>query len=199
MTTDSPPPTETLSAERDRVFAYMTAGKLPGWDDRYAQDPKIRAYITGLHAALSNAIRDDAVFDFKKTIGSIIKSWERVNELLAEAYRATHPDPETWELRYVKWMPLTYIHFDSPHGEFCLVPRRPRGTMPAPRWYTVDEMLEMLEPGVAQVITIFGAWPNNHLVLKPPGPGEQVVHAYGPGTGSDRAVVCELPKRRRYG
>ena len=168
---------QTALAQQDR---------LPGWEACFAKEPKIKPWIESLEERVQNAIRDEDRVHFEKELGALVKAWNRVNELIAEEYRAEHPDPADWELRYVKWMKLVYIKFDSPLGEFCLVPRPPRRQPKVDTWYTVDEMQALLRPEIAEFIKSVGVLPKRPEGLKPPGPGEQVIRIGPEGTKIER-------------
>ena len=123
-------------------------------------------------------------------------AWERVNERLAEEYRVANEDPETWELRYIKWMKkIVYIKFGSPMGDFYLVPKKPRKKPKAAHWYTVDEMLGMLNPAVVAAIEMAGSLPVRPETLPGPEPGEK--HMLVDMTGPEMRVKYTLPKGNR--
>ena len=94
-------------------------------------------------------------------------------------------------------MQIAYIKFDSPKGEFYLVPRTPKRKPGVPHWYTVDEMLTLVRPGIADLIKMSDGLPDRDKVFKPPGPGEQVIHI--DATGPEVHTYCETPRRSRHG
>jgi hypothetical protein len=169
---------QALHEELDKI----AANRLPGWEACFVKDPKIGQWLDTLDKRIRNAIRDEDRVRFERELHSIIKAWERINELVAEDYRAKNPDPEQWELRYVKYMKIQYMRFDSPLGEFYVVPRTPRRKPKAEHWYTVDEMLAMLHPPVVELIKFANSMPKRPESLSPPGPGEQVISIGPEGT-----------------
>jgi hypothetical protein len=147
---------------------------LPGASEYADNNPTIKAWIDKQAARAKQAVddRDEILFD--NAIGTWAKAWERVNELLAEEYRAKTPQPELWELRYVKWMKINSITFTSPHGDFVLYPRPPKWPPTDARWFTADEMIDMVStPGIAASIAAFGGLPVRPESLTKPVTGEQ--------------------------
>jgi hypothetical protein len=175
----------------------VNAERLPGWESCLAGDPKIESWIADLSVRIENAIRDEDAVRFEKELSSVSKAWWRVNQIVAEAYRKENLDPELWELRYIKWMRITFIKFDSPMGEFYLVPRTPSRKPKAEHWYTVDEMLDMLHPNVVRVIEIAGKLPVRPDSL--PGPKRGEYHLHIDATGPTVKTYTVDHKGARYG
>lgn len=196
MESQSPTTQERLKLRLQQELATIGEGRLPGWEAFFASDPKIKAWMDDLHQRIDNAMRDEDDVRFEKEMASITKAWGRVNELVAEDYRKKNEDPSTWELRFIKWMKIAFIKFDSPLGEFYLVPRQPKRRPKAAHWYTVDEMLTFLRPPIAELIKMSGKLPGRPEDLKPPGPGEQVIHI--DATGPTVKTTYELYKKPRY-
>lgn len=167
-------PTTSLADRRRSLFRHAEC--LPGFDAFVADHPDIGKYISEQWRLVEAAVRDDDLSRFEDSAGSWLKACHRVNELVAEVYRAAHADPEAWELRYLKWMAVTFIRLESPAGEFFVVPRRPRRRPKAKHWYTVDEILGMMEPGVAHLIGMTGKLPMRPEDLPRPAPNEKHLH-----------------------
>lgn len=182
-----------LQLETDRIHDE----RLPGWEKALADDQTVAGRIGELVIRIENAIRDEDEIRYEKEIADHAKEWERVNGLVAECYRVTNTDPETWELRYIKWMKISFIKFDSPMGEFFLTPHMPKKKPKARHWYTVDEMIMMVRGPIAELIKMSDRLPDRPEVLKPPGPGEKVLHI--DATGPTVRTYYEMHKRSRYG
>lgn len=179
----TPATTETLEIRRRQAMADQDASNLPEFDAKKAGDPKIAKYIADQEGRIAAAVRDADEIVFETTIGSWLKACYRVNEIIADEYRAANPDPATWELRYFKWMTrVQYILFESPLGEFAIVPRRGR-RVPAKHWYTADEMIGILgNPAIGETIKMLGTLPVRPESLPGPAEGEKHLHidATGP-------------------
>jgi hypothetical protein len=171
--------------------------RLPGWEAFLATDPKAKGYMNEKEERLLIAFRDDDDILFDQYIESWAKAWERINEVVAEKYRKENTDPEEWQLRYIKWMKITYIHFTSKKGDFYLLPRRPRKKPKATHWYTVDEMLDMLHPVTVAAMKLSDVMPMRPESVKGPAPGEK--HLIVDCTGPEVTARYELPKRGRRG
>jgi len=150
--------------------------RLPGWEAFLATDPKAKGYMNEKEERLLIAFRDDDDILFDQYIESYTKAWERINVVLAEAYRKENTNADEWQLRYIKWMKITYIHFTSPKGDFFLLPRRPRKKPKATYWYTVDDMLDMLHPTVVAAMKLSDVMPMRPESVKGPAPGEKHLH-----------------------
>jgi hypothetical protein len=148
---------------------------LPGFAGLFEQDPKISPWIATQEDRITAAIRDVDEVLFEQALGAWAKAHARVNEMLAEQYRATHSDPELWELRYIRWMAkVHYIVFASPRGEFLLYPRRPTRRPAVVHWYTVEEMIDMLHPNAIALMALSDTMPGRpELASKKPGPNEK--------------------------
>lgn len=180
-----------LEIRRQQIIARQVSENLPSFDEHVAGSEEIGRRLDGQLRLMAAAVRDCDEVNLDKGLEAWIKICQEVNENLAEQYRQANPDPETWELRYFKWMVrVIFVRFDSPLGEFYLVPRKPRRRPKAKYWYTADEMIDMLHTGVANVINAFGALPIRPTDLSPPGPGEQHVHI--DLTGPEPRIKCEL-------
>jgi len=198
MTHDLPVTVETELRERlERELARLKADLLPGWEAFFVSNPRVKEWTDAVAAKVQVAIRDEDRTRFDKAMPDVVQAWERINERLAEAYKSTVTDPELWELRYVKWMKLSYIRFESPLGELYLVPRRTSKRPVGVQWCTVDEMLDWVHPTVAAVINMSGKWPPRNLELKPPAVGEQVIRI--DATGPVVKTTIEIGKAKRYG
>jgi len=166
--------------------------RLPGWGAFLDGDEKANRYLTQREQVILDTYRDEDEILFGQAVEAWEKVWERVNERLAERYRKENKDPDLWELRYIKWMKITYIHFTSEKGDFYLLPRRPRKKPRVEHWYTVDEMLDMLHPTIAAALTMSDVLPPRPGSLKGPSRGEKylVVDCTGP----EMKVHYQLPK-----
>lgn len=181
MTTSAP--AESLTDRAARLMADTFMDALPGHADFLARESRASQWIDEQEAKIRTAIAGDDLALLDRALGTWVKAINRVNEILAEEYRQAHPDPATWELRYIRWMSkLTYIRFDSPLGEFYLLPQKPSRRPKVERWYTVDEMIAMLHPAVAATINIFGVMPPRPDALLPRAAGDHILHldATGP-------------------
>lgn len=167
-------PSESLTTRRRNLF--RRAEFLPGFDAYVAEHPEVGKYITEQWRFVENAVRDDDIVRFEDAAGSWLKACHRVNELLAETYRQAHPEPESWELRYFKWMKIVFIRFESPRGEFFLVPRRPRRRPKARHWYTADEMMALVLPGPSALIALSDKLPLRPEDMSKPGMDEKHLH-----------------------
>ena len=186
-----PPTMVELEIHRQRIIERQECENLPGFDDYLAHDTDAAGKIDDQQRRMSTAIRDADESNLEKNLGIWISLCRQVNEAIAEEYRQSHLDPETWELRYLKWMVrVTFIRFDSPLGEFYLVPQKPKRRPKATHWYTADEMIDMLNPTVAATIIAFATLPVRPDNLEHPGPGEQHVHI--DLTGPEPVVTCEI-------
>lgn len=190
---------ERLKLRLQQETSRIHDERLPGWETIFSSNPKIGAWIGELQTRIENSIRDEDEIRFEKEIASIEKAWNRLNELVAEDYRQRNTDPEFWELRFIKWMKVSFIKFDSPMGEFYLVPRTPSTKPRAEHWYTVDEMLVLVRPELAELHRMSGALPKRPDYLKPPGPGENVLHIDATGPVVRTYYELHKEKRGRYG
>lgn len=166
-----------LEQTRLRAIEKQTEVNLPELEAHLAAAPdKARKHADHLHR-MSVAVRDADEVNLEKSINEWVNLCRDINETIAEAYRVAQTDPEMWELRYVRWMTrVTFIRFESPYGEFFVVPQKPRKNPRAKYWYTVDELLDLLTPGVAATIKAFGQLPARPESLAGPKPGEQHLH-----------------------
>jgi hypothetical protein len=194
------PPEETihdrLSARLAEVTQEVEEDKLPGWNAFVVRSASATKSIGERRERLEASVRDEDEVLFTRALSAWLAACHRVNELLAEEYRAAHEDPLTWELRYIKWMKLKFIRFDSPLGEFFVVPRMPRRKPKARYWYTADEMIAMLHPTTAAAINQFKQLPARPDSLPRPADGEY--HTHIDFTGAEPVVKYELPRGPRY-
>jgi len=197
MANESPLTKETLRLRLQADIERFHSERLPGWEALLSNNPKISGYLEELKVRVENSIRDVDGVRFEKEVKSIEKAWNRLNELLAEDYRKANADPELWELRYIKWMKVSFIKFGSPRGDFYLVPRPPSRKPKAEHWYTVDEMMTFVRPEITALLNMSDQLPLRPDVLKPPGPGEKVLHI--DATGPVVRTYYEMHKRPRYG
>jgi hypothetical protein len=168
---------ERLIAEVQRAFRDQEY--LPGFDAFIEKHPEATKWLDEQCFRMDKAIHDNDPVLFERALGSWAKAVERVNELVAEEYRQAHSDPLTWELRFFKWMArVKWMKFDCALGEFYVVPRPPAsGRKPkAKYWYTADEMIDMLQPGVAIAIKGFQQLPTRPDSLPGPDTGEATMH-----------------------
>lgn len=174
------------------VQRRIEENKLPGADEFVAANPKARSFISEHRSRAERALRDRNEVNLEDALAQLVRGWNHVNVTLAEEHRGERGEPETWDLRYVKWMKLEYIRFDSPRGEFYLYPRKPRRSPKVDRWYTVDEMLNMLKPGVTAAIKIFDVLPCRPERLPGPERGERFLHV--DMSGDEFSVKAERRK-----
>ena len=197
MSDDQPPSkAERMQAKFDSARAIVERERLPGWEAFFARDAEAEKWTLNQEQRVLGSLRHEDEVIFERALGSWVMAWERVNERLAEEYRVANEDPETWELRYIKWMKkIVYIKFGSPMGDFYLVPKKPRKKPKAAHWYTVDEMLGMLNPAVVAAIEMAGSLPVRPETLPGPEPGEK--HMLVDMTGPEMRVKYTLPKGNR--
>lgn len=187
-----------LEQKLAEVVAHIEDERLPGWANYLEADSAARKWIDEQYNKMLAAIRDDDEVLFERAAASWRKAFFRLNERLAERYRQAHPDPETWELRYFKWMTkVIFIKFECPLGTFYLVPRQPKKKPRAKYWYTADEMIDMLHPATAAAINTFGQLPVRPESLSEPGKGEKFMHI--DLTGGQPVVKYQIRKRGRDG
>jgi hypothetical protein len=186
-----------LTQRHQREIDTLLAEQLPGWEEALSSDAKLKGEVEDVRTRIENAIRDDDEIRYEEKLAEYTEKWEQVNTLAAEAYRAKNSDPELWELRYIKWMKILFIKFETPMGEFFLTPRTPKKTPRARHWYTVDEMIAMVRGPVAELIKMAGVLPDRPEALKPPRPGEKIIHI--DATGPTVRTYYEMHKRSRYG
>ena len=195
MNDEGPTHEERMSIRMDTALRTIEEMRLPGWEAFFRKDAKAKKYTDEQESRSQRAFRDGDEILFEKASRAWVRSWERVNEILAEDYRTTNKDPRNWEIRYIKWMTkITYIKFDSPMGEFYMLPRKPRRKPKVETWYTADEMLVMLHPGTAATIKTFGIFPSRPNSLSGPGANEK--HLLVNLTGPEMAVRYNLGERR---
>jgi hypothetical protein len=169
-------PADLMRTRVDAVMREQLDEALPGFDEYLKNDSKAAGWLAEQEAKIKQAVRDEDSILLERALGSWVKAVGRVNEILAEQYRQANPSAagDGWELRYVKWMTkVKYIRFECPLGEFYVVPRMPTRRPKAAHWYTVDELIDMLHPIVAETITAFGALPARPGSLPGPGPNEK--------------------------
>lgn len=177
---------EVLDARFRAALDRIASERLPGSEAFFDRDSKALKVINDRLERVQSAIRDEDEVIFERALPGLVRAWGRVNEILAEKYRAANEDPTRWELRYIKWMKIKFIKFGSPLGDFYLVPRRPKKKPRVKHWYTADEMIDMLTPGVAETIKAFGSLPVRPESLEGPDIGERHMHIDLTG---DEAVI----------
>lgn len=171
--------TEELSPLEQRladVVALIEDERLPGWANYLERDPTARKWLDEQYDKMLSAVIDDDEVLLERAAGGWKKGFIRVNERVAEAYRKNNPDPETWELRFFKWMKIVYMKFESELGDFYLLPRPPRKKPKTKYWYTADEMIDMLHPVTAEAINTFKQLPIRPEELPGPEKGEKHMH-----------------------
>lgn len=173
----------------------MQSERLPGWEAFLDSDEKAVRYINDCNDRIEIHFRDSDFVLMSRMLNLWSKAWGRVNEVLAEKYLECNKNPELWELRYIKWMKITYIHFESKRGDFFLLPRRPRKRPRVASWYTVDEMLDMLHPAISAAIQLSDILPARPESIGRPDYGEK--HLVVDYTGSETSVRYERARKRR--
>lgn len=134
---------------------------LPGAEDLVASDTRMSDWICRQWGRVRQALAaGDEVF-LENALGTWVKAWTRVLEILAEDYRKTHLVPEEWELRYFKWMNKVHLRCTGKIGTFLIYPHRPRNPPRGVAWYTAADMLEIVSgpPSIAAAIKLFGILP----------------------------------------
>lgn len=136
---------EELQERLASTLRKIQKGRLPGWEKYLDEHASVKSWIDDQYTKIRNAIEDEDEILYERAVAGWKKGWSNVNVLLAEEYRATNEDAATWELRYIKWMKLKYVKFECEMGIFYVVPRKPDRTPKAKHWFTVDEMIAILE------------------------------------------------------
>lgn len=186
----SRPSSAELEGRRHHAIADSEGQFLPGFDEYLENNADVAHRFEDQKQRMEGAVRDADEANLEQCLNAWRKICQQVNETLAEEYRQANPDPELWELRFFKWMTrVVFIRFESPLGEFYLVPQRPKRKPKAKYWYTADEMIDMLHPNVAATITTFGQLPIRPESLEPPGPGERFIHI--DATGDEPVIRYE--------
>lgn len=162
---------------REDVLA-MDQEKLPGFMDFVRSSESAKDTFHKRFADLERAAKDGDKILYDDAHNSFRAAWWRVNEIIAENYRKENEDPELWELRYIKFMKVKFIKFESDLGEFYLVPFEPKKQPKSKYWYTVDEMVAMCEEAgkFKKLMECFGQLPARPEKIPPPPRGEK--HAY---------------------
>lgn len=175
-----------------RTSNQIAEERLPGWEAFLASDPKAKAFLDQKGEMIAATYMDEDEVLHERACNAYKKACDRVNEVVAEKYREENPDAELWELRYIKWMKIVYIHFTSERGDFYLLPRRPKKKPRVEHWYTVDEMLDMLHPTTVAALALSDTMPPRPGNMKGPARGEKHLHV--DFTGPEMKVHYELPK-----
>jgi hypothetical protein len=165
---------EALRAAYQKATSRVEAERLPGWQEHMDQDPSVGDWMAKQLAKVERAIRDEDDILFDRALGGWLKGWDKVNTAIAEKYRLENTDASTWQLRYVKWMKLKYMKFECDMGTFFIVPRKPSRKPRAQHWFTVDEMLDILNsPATVAAIKTFESLPVRPGSMEKPKAGEK--------------------------
>jgi hypothetical protein len=159
-------------------FLTMDEEKLPGFMDFIRSSESARETLKKRFIDIERAANDVDKILYDQSLNSYRAAWWRVNEIIAEQYRKENKDPELWELRYIKFMKIKFIKFESDLGEFYLVPFEPKNRPRSDHWYTVDEMIAICEYSgkYKKAMECFGQLPARPKRITPPPRGEK--HLY---------------------
>lgn len=150
---------EKLRARYNAELEKLEDQRLPGANEHLAQNDDVAKWMIGQQEKIERAIRDEDDILYERSVGGWLKGWEKINTALAEDYRKS-TDPEEWELRYVRFMKIVYMKFECEMGTFFIVPRKPKTKPKAKHWFTVDEMLDLLDtPATVAAIQTFKSLP----------------------------------------
>ena len=171
-------PTKLLSDRWEAVLVWEEKEVLPGSRELVTRDDDYMKAFRDMSAEFASAIGSDDAHLFDEVFSRLRKFWGQVNAKVADAYRAENPDPESWELRYFKWMTgVRFLRMDVGGRDLFIVRHPPRRLPKSPHWLTVDELLDILGSSVAmEAIKIFKALPTRKEYLKGPGAEEKHLH-----------------------
>ena len=165
---------DELQGKLDTAYARVREARLPGWDSHMDAHPTTTDWMNSQREKVDRAIRDEDEVLFLRSLGGWEKGWGKINTALAEVYRSENTDPASWELRYIKWMKIKFIKFECPLGTFYLVPQPPARSPRAKHWFTVDEMIDILQGSTTlATINAFGQLPARASSLGKPEAGEK--------------------------
>ena len=181
---------EELQSKLDSAYEEIRRNRLPGWEAVFFS-PEVHPWMLEQENKLFTALNDEAEVRFTRALGQVRHGWFRINQKIAEAYRKANPNPEEWELRYIKYMTVSYIRCESSGGEFYLTPRR-RKPKPGVKAISIEEVEKILEtPLIAHAINLFGGMPANEAEFTPPAKGEKHIHFFAGAERPFRTVFSE--------
>lgn len=179
-----------MLVERNRKFYRdMNQSRLPGWEAFVVSDQKAIDFITKQEEGMRRGLVDDDEVLYEKFEKGYREAHRRVNNIIAEKYREQNRDPEMWELRYLRWMSIEYVKFNSPYGTFFVFPLPPRRRPKVPYWYTAEEMIGIMSSGAGAIAAAFEQLPARPESLSAkPGIGEEFMTI--DFTGSEVKTTC---------
>jgi len=183
-----------LAKKLRTILETLERQKLPGFADFIKSNSKARDSLMSKFDGIERGLRDTDEILFDQSMNGFKNVCWAVNQSIAEKHRKLLP-PEEWDLRYIRFMKIKFIKFGCELGEFYLVPYTPRVRPRSPHWFTVDEMIDMIDnPLTVSTILAFSGLPVRPEALKGPGPGEK--HMIVDFTSGKMEVKYELGKMR---
>ena len=165
-----------MLARHKKTLRRVEEEKLPGFIDYFKSSSEARTWILDKLGDAERALDEGDEFLFEKGLNSYVKGCGKINQVLAERYRKNNTNPEEWELRYVRFMRIKYIKFGSELWDFYLVPMPPRGKPKASHWYTVAEMMDILDnETAASAMKVFKILPVRPESTEKPYVGDKVL------------------------
>lgn len=164
----------TLSAQWKAAQAWVDREIIPGAREFFDNNAKAKEWKEAQERAVRSALDDGDVAGYERASQSWLNAWMRAFAIVAEEYRQKHQDPETWELRYFKWMAIRYMRCECSLGEFYVVPREARGVPAGAIWYTANDLIAFADnqSTYRAAVELFGKLPERPRPLGQPGIGE---------------------------
>ena len=186
---------EQLKQKLEAAFEEIRRDRLPNWEAVFFS-PEVHPWMLEQENKVFQALEDEADIRFAQALAKYKSGWVRINQQIAEKYKAANPDPTTWELRYLKHMRVKFIRCESPAGEFYITPR-PRKPKKGVRTISADQLEAIIEnPVAAKAFELFGALPVDESEFDEPPKGENHLHFY---PGLDRPFRTKFNRGDFYG
>ena len=145
---------------------------------RRSTDSVLNEKLSESEYLINSCMKQGDIYGMEEAVHTWMLFWGMVNHDLATAHRKENEDPETWELRYLRWMKeIKHIKCEGEWGMFYIVPAKPKKLPRHPNWFTVDELIEILgSESTMAAIKLFKALPIRSEVLGLPPKGEKHLH-----------------------